>query len=237
MQFRLQARASVRALVAISSTVAAAAVTLPNSIASGAMIVVGTPAASTTGGQPVSARATITTGANQVVVFLENLQADPKSVTQALSGFQFHLTTGQTTGTLASSSGKERVVNGNGSFVDGATVATGWSLGASGSDLKLNLLGTPTAPNHTIIGPPNASNLYANSNPSINNGVHSPFFGLNATFTLNVPGVTAASQVTDAIFQFNTGPGNTITGFIPEPGTISALAAMALLSVRRRRAG
>jgi hypothetical protein len=127
-------------------------------------------------------------------------------------------------------------VNSNGTYIDGAIVATGWSLSTVGSDLKLNLLGNPTAPDHTIIGPPNGANLYANANPSVNNGVHSPFFGLSASFTLSVPGVTAASTISGSVFQFNTGPGNTVPGTdIPEPIALTATAGIGMLAMRRRR--
>jgi hypothetical protein len=213
-------------------------ITLAPGSADAALLVASTAPGSSTGGQPVSARATITTGTNQVTVFLENLQSDPKSVTQCLSGLQFHIDSGQTTGTLASSSGKERTVGSNGEFTIGNNVATGWSLSSVGSDLKLDLLGTPAAPDHTIIGPPNASNMYAAANPSIANGIHSPFLGLNATFTLNVPNVTPASTVSDVVFQFNTGGGNTVPATtVPEPATCATFGAITLvtLGARRRR--
>lgn len=202
-----------------------------------ALLFVNTPGGSTTGGLAVSAKATVTTSANQVVILLENLQADPRSVTQALSGFQFHLNTGHADGSLTSSSGIERTIADTGAFTNGGSAASGWGLSKVGSDLKLNLLGMPTAPNHTIIGPPGAGNLYSNANSSIKNGTHSPFFGESATFTLSVPGVTAASTVTSATFQFNTSGGNMVLGnTAPEPasGAMVMTIALAALGIRRR---
>jgi hypothetical protein len=204
-----------------------------------ALITISTPAGSSTGGQPVSAKATFTTGTDSVTVLLENLQADPRSVTQNLSGLQFHLAginpqTGSTQ--LASSSGTERTVGSDGHFTNGGSASTGWSLSTVGSDLKLNLLGTPAAPAHTIIGPPDGSGVYSNANPSITNGIHSPFFGGSASFTLNVPGVTALTDVTSAIFQFNTSPGFTVNGVVPEPQCAAILFATGLTVLRRRRA-
>jgi hypothetical protein len=102
----------------------------------------------------------------------------------------------------------------------------------------LSLLGTPTAPTHVLIGPPNGSNLYAAANGSIKNGAHNPFLGLTATFTLNVPGVTDASTISAATFLFNTAAGSIITGEnpVPEPVTGALLACfLPGLMMRRRR--
>ena len=214
-------------------------ITLTSRWSDAALVMVNTPGSSTTGGLSVNARATVTTSANQVTIFLENLQVDPRSVTQAISGFQFHLSSGETVGSLTSSSGVERTIADNGAFTNGASAASGWSLSKTGSDLKLNLLGMPTAPDHTIIGPPGAGNLYANANASIKNGIHSPFFGQSATFTMDIPGVTTATTVTSGVFQFNTSGGNTVPGTtVPEPATGATMFMIAttMLGSRRRRA-
>ncbi len=203
--------------------------------ASAAVIAYQTPAGSSSGGQPVDAKATFTTSANQVQVKLENLQADPRSVTQCLSGLQFTVSTGQSSGSLTSSSGVERTVASDGTFVDGSATAMGWSLSTVGGDLKLNLLGTPTAPDHTIIGPADGSNVYSNANSSITNGVHSPFAALSATFAMNVPGVTAASSISATTFQFNTSPGSTVIASVPEPAALSCLAVFGLAGLKRRQ--
>jgi hypothetical protein len=194
---------------------------------------------STVGGQPVSARVSFTTAANQVDVFLENLQADPTSAVQCLSGLKFTLSTGQTAGTITTSSGTERSVNNNnpGGFTDGAVVATGWGISSTGTQIWLDRLSQQDANKNTIIGPPDGSNAYASGNPSIAGGSHNPHLGLNASFTLNVPGVTASSFVTSVTFQFNTAYGFELT--VPEPGMASVLgiAGLACLVVRRRGRG
>ena len=77
-------------------------------VASAAIIMLGTAPGATAGGKPISAIATFTTSANQVSILLRNLQPDPDSVVQCLSGLQFTVSTGQNSGTLASSSGIER---------------------------------------------------------------------------------------------------------------------------------
>jgi len=200
-----------------------------------AVIHIATPNASSTGGQPVNASATIITSPNHVQVILTNLQANPTSVVQCISGFEFHLTTGQNAGTLISSIGTERDVADNETFTIGSTGSTGWGLQTVGANLKLNALGF-TAPDSLIIGPPGGGNLYSNANGSISgNGPHNPFLGLTATYELNVPGVTAASGVNNTIFHFNTSTGNSVLGVdVPEPITLSALMLVIPFYVRRK---
>ena len=78
MQFR-----RICTLIAVLAAIATARVT------SAAVITFGMPIGSTAGGQPVNASAKFTTSADQVVVELRNLQPDPTSVIQCLSGLQF----------------------------------------------------------------------------------------------------------------------------------------------------
>ncbi|MBX9788193.1 MAG: PEP-CTERM sorting domain-containing protein [Pirellulales bacterium] len=201
-----------------------------------------TPDNSTAGGQPVSAEAKFTTGADSITVVLTNLQANPTSVVQNLSDLIFTVSTGQKSGSISSSSALERSVAKNNTYSDGAVVDTGWSLTTQGSSLYLNVLGTKIGPAHLIIGPPGGA-TYAKANGSIaGNGPHNPFLAESATFVLNVPGVTAASTITAATFSFGTTEGaNEVPGeVVPEPATL-ALAASGLAAVigavvtRRRR--
>src|SRR3954470_23165427 len=78
-------------------------------------------------GLPVKVRATFTTSANTLSILLTNLQGDPQSNVQNISGLRFAITTGQTSGSLTSSSGKERTVNSNRTFTDGSDKSTGWA--------------------------------------------------------------------------------------------------------------
>jgi hypothetical protein len=202
-----------------------------------------TPAGSSTGGGPVSAQAVFTTSLNTLNIVLTNLQANPTDVAQNLSDLSFTLSTGQTTGTLTSSSGMERTVNKGGTFTDGSVVSTGWQLGTS--PLELDVLGTPVGPAHLIIGPPGASNLYSNANGSIaGNGPHNPFLTGPVMFTLDIPGVTVDSTVTAATFSFGTTAGINVPGmvphpFVPEPSSLMlvgvAVAGLAVRHGRRRR--
>jgi len=65
--------------------------------------------------------------------------------------------------------------------------------------LKLNALGGGQ-PKYGIIGPPNGSGNYSNANGSIKGATHNPYyFGtetIPVVFSLEVPGVTANTQVT-----------------------------------------
>jgi hypothetical protein len=172
-----------------------------------------TPSPATVGGQPVSASATFVTSVNNIMISLVNNQANPTSVVQNLSDLGFSLSTGQTSGSLSSSSGMERTIAGNGTFSDGSTVSTGWQLDNMGAPFRLHLLGTPQAPSHTIIGPPDNSNLYSNAKGSIaGNGPHNPFLAGVVTFDLNVPGVDANTTIRSAFFSFGTTEGNNVTG-------------------------
>ena len=198
------------------------------------------PGGSTAGGQPVSATATFVTSTDDITITLRNLQANPTSVIQNISDLAFTLSTGQTSGTLFSSSGQERTVNGDGTFSPGPTVATGWALDATA--LHLNVLGTAIGPAHTLIGDSGPGNLYSNANNSIaGNGPHNPFLSGTLTFDLHVVGVTVASLVDSVTFSFGTTAGTNVLGIprVPEPATAlllgSGLVIVGALRWRRRR--
>jgi hypothetical protein len=183
---------------------------------------------------PVSATATFTTGNGTVLITLTNTQVNPTSVVQNLSDLSFTVITGQTTqytGTLTSSSGFEWTVYSGGSFSNGSAVATGWALSTVASQLELSLLGTATAPEHTIIGPPDILGTYSNANASIaGNGPHNPFLGGPVTFNLSVPGATADSTITSATFSFGTTAGNNVAGNdSPSPSPVPEPSALLLM--------
>src|SRR5712692_2154770 len=186
-------------------------------------------AGTTVVGQPVSATVTFTTSANDIQISLTNLQNNPTSVIQNLSDLAFTLSTGQTSGSLLSSSALARTVHGNGAFTDGAVVSTGWQLQTFGSGLRLYVLGTPIGPAHTLIGGPDGGNLYSNANGSIAaNGPHNPFITGTATFDVQAIGVTAASLVDSATFSFGTAEGNNVLGVsgrVPVPSTLLLLGS------------
>ena len=207
-----------------------------------------TPAGSTTSGGAVNDSATFTTGAGTLSVTLNDLEANPTDVAQLLSDLDFVLSTGQTTGTLSSSSGQAIDVNSGGTFTLGSTVSTGWVLNNNISGgLQLDVLGAPpTTPAHLIIGPPGTGGTYSNANGSIaGNDPHNPFLNDSATFNLSIAGVTAATTITSATFSYGTTAGINIVGVpqtpgVPEPATYamlgSGLLALGIFGRRIRKA-
>jgi hypothetical protein len=203
-----------------------------------------TPAGSTeSGGNPVNASATFTTSDGQIAVTLTDLLANPTTVAQLISDLSLTLSTGQTIGTLASSSGTQINVAANGTFTLGATASTGWGLNNNVSGgLQLDALGF-VGPALLIIGPPDAGGVYSAANNSIaGNGPHNPFIDGSATFLLDVLGVTADTTVTTATFSFGTTEGDNVPGVpgVPLPGALplfgTGLVGLVLLGWRRKKA-
>ena len=202
-----------------------------------------TPTGAVTSGGPVNASATFTTGSGTVSITLTDLQANPTDVAQLVSDLDFTLSGGQTTGTLASSSGQQIFIAGNGTATLGSTGATGWGLNQNVSGgLQLDALGF-IGPAGLIVGPPGAGGTYTSANGSIaGNGPHNPFINQTATFTINIAGVTVDSTVTSATFSFGTTPGIDVPGIpppsVPEPATLAllGLGLSGLALTRRSRA-
>jgi hypothetical protein len=214
---------------------------LPVASCFGASVTYWTPDGSITGGQPVDATVVFTTSAGNVHIEITNNQIDPQSVVQNVSGINFILSGGQTVGSLTSSAGVERNVDNDGTYTDGASVSTGWALlNDVNGGLKLNVLGTGTAPEHTIIGSPDASDVYGNANTSIaGNDAHNPFLAGTVVFDIEVAGVTENDTIDGATFFFGTtdGTNHVELAHAPEPITTSLVGVglLALGVVRRLR--
>lgn len=176
-------------------------------------------------GNPVSARAEISSTGGVITVTLKNLQANPTEAGQLLSDVRFtlavynHVTQTETgffggTGTLDTSVTKSfgiyRTVFGDRSFTfpDGSPQAPGWALeNTAFSAYRLcDLCSGGSGPAHMIIGDPNPQNAfqYTNADDSIKGpgdtaadfGPGSPFLALTVQFTINIPGITS-SQTAD----------------------------------------
>jgi PEP-CTERM motif len=197
-----------------------------------------TPSGSTTGGGAVDASATFTTGSGTVTISLTNLEANPTDVAQAISDLDFVLSNGATSGTLATSSGQEITVNGDGTYTLGATESTGWGLNNNvGGGLQLDALGF-SGPATLILGPAGSGGTYSNANGSIaGNGPHNPFLNQTATFTVDVPGVTSATAITGTTFSFGTTAGVDVPGITPEPATMLLFGTglLVIAGIVRRR--
>ena len=240
----------MKKLSLITGAVSAAAISLSLltvSPASAATVTFVTPTGATTSGGPVDASATFTTSTNTIAVTLSNLEKNITDVAQAISDlfFTFSGSTLSSTPTLTSSSGQEVTVNSGGTFSLGSTVSTGFAVSSTGPNtLLLNVLGTPTAPAHLIIGPPGPGNLFSNANGSIaGNGPHNPFLFENATFDISLAGITASTVITGATFSFGTTAGINVAGVpspVPLPGAFLLFSTvlvggLGLAGCRKRR--
>jgi hypothetical protein len=181
-----------------------------------------------------------------VTILLKNLLPNPKSVGTNLSDLFFTVSSGQTSATLLIGAGRERTVAADGSYTDGSLAAAGWVLTNVASRFHLDVLAGPghAGPEHTIIGPPDASDEYSEAKGSIaGSGSHNPFLGEQAFFMLSIPGLTAASTISEATFSFGTTAGVEVTGTplvdVPEPMTLllwgTTISGGALVRWRRSR--
>ena len=200
-------------------------------------------------GDPVSARADVSTTGGILTISLTNLQNNPHAAGQLISDFGFTLSTGQTTGTLTSSTAQfGRSVKDDKSYdLTGVNVPTGWALQNNfnaggfldGIGLRLcDLCPGGAAPTHTIIGGPDATNHYTAANSSIANtgGPHNPFLAGVVTFTINIPGLTSEAWVDSVFFSFGTEEGDNVRGectlsCIPVPPRVPEPSSLLLLGM------
>lgn len=213
------------------------------SIAWGSQITFQTPPGSEMGGHPVDVRAVFTTNTNLLEVDIYNLINDPQSIIQNLSALGFVLSSGETSGSLTSSSAFERTVNADGTYFDSGQVSTGWVLRNNysfsfGIGLKLDVLNVGgVTPTHTLLGGPDPLNpsCYTHANPSIaGNLPHNPFIIGPSHFEISIPGLTESSTITGVVFSFGTQRGNDIV--VPVPSTLILLGSslVGIVGLRRR---
>jgi hypothetical protein len=197
-----------------------------------------TPTGSMTGGGPVNAAATVVTGTGTVTITLSDLLANPTDVAQLISGLDIVLSNGATTGTLASQSGQQIDIAGNGTFSVVSGNPTGWQLNSNvGGGIQISALGGGP-PDDLIVGPAGPGGTYSAANSSIaGNSSHNPFINQTGTFVLDVSGVTGTTQITSATFLFGTTAGANTVG-APEPSSLLSLLMLGCAGlVFRKRLG
>jgi len=169
------------------------------------------------------AQADITTGNGTITLTLTNLGVNPNSVAENISAFNFTLSDPAGTTSLTSMSSMGRIVAGDGTYTSSGAISSGWVQSMIGANtIKLDVLvGTGHAgPSETILGLPDANNLYSNADGSIaGNGPHNPFLNKTATFVFSAANVTDLTTVTAACFQFGTTDGEGLVPGVPGPKT------------------
>jgi len=205
----------------------------------------------TVGTNAISAEADVTFGAGTITITLKNLTTDPNThdAGEALTGFDFTLSSGSITG-ITSSSGQQVDVDGSGHVTvaaSGEPTVPEWgtqSLGA-GFRLAFNLEsgGIPPAADSSILGPDATDAVpgtYSVGSSLSGNG-HQPYTYKNGTFVIAAPGVNGDTKITESTFRFGTqletgipGDGGG-SGRTPEPASVGILAIGGLALLARRR--
>jgi hypothetical protein len=193
-------------------------------------------------GNPVSAQAAFTTGANTLTISLSNLIVNQNDVGQNVSDLFFTLGSNATSGSVTTDGPDNLVfVAAGGTTTSGGTAASGWALTFSAGTFHLNgLAGSVNVPAYTILGAPGPGGVYTNANSSIaGNSPHNPFINQNATWTLTIAGLTADTVVTGATFSFGTAAGDNVPGQprtpVPDSGMTLILLGVALATVEGSR--
>lgn len=177
----------------------------------------------TVGGQSVNVSVDPSFGSNSVTFTLLNLQINPTSVIQGLSGIGFTLS-GGLSGSLVLAAGQLIDVAGDGSVTLSAGVPD-WVQ--AGPGFYTTALG-PSGPDHLLLGAPGIGG-YTNANGSIaGNGPHNPFVMQALTLGYSVPGASQQTVLESLTLFFGTGP-TAVTVDIPPNDTAVPEPASAFL--------
>jgi hypothetical protein len=195
---------------------------------------------------PLSASATLTSGAATISVSLTDLITNPRSAGQMVSDISFTLanTNPLSSVSILNTTGSGPLINVSSTgavtpYTGTGTIAGNWSTNLSGSTITLESLGGGQ-PDFMIIG--NAS-----SYPNVNQGVQNfnPYIQGTGVFNLSVPGVTSATTFSNVMFSFGTGPDTFLPGTpgnvggVPEPSTwammILGFVGVGFMAYRRKK--
>lgn len=176
-------------------------------------------------GTGLDVSATVTTGTNSVTITLTNLEANPTSAAQEISGVYITLGSTLTTDSISSVTGA--LLNSSFASTTGNAGAHWGTSVVSGDKICLESAGNCAPggqPYDLIIGP----GPYTNANPSITN--HSPVIDQTATFVLTVAGVNSDTDINGLTFQFGTSEGEvTLTGTPSTPPSVPEPSSLILL--------
>jgi hypothetical protein len=177
-----------------------------------------------TGGcsEACAANAEITPGAGTLTVVLNDTQANPRSAGDLLSSIEITPSGAVGSPSLTTQAGALIDVTSTGPGTPVAGGPTHWGVGTSGGQIILETAGTFAGmmqPINMIIGPPDGSGNYSDSNSSINDGHFSPYINGTGTFTISDAAITATTSITAVSFDFGTGPDTTLPGSVCTPGT------------------
>jgi len=206
----------------------------------GSVVTYVTPTGYTLSGLPVDASVTFTLSDGAMTIDVSNLVVDPVGIIQNVSSVQFGVDVDLAGVALVSSSCTERTVDGDGTYAAGASVSTGWMLSVVDEQLVLMSALGSGQPKRTVIGAPDADDVYGSANGSIaGNEPHNPFAAETATFTVSLPALKEDSRLNNMALGFGTVPGTyvPVPVPVPEPATLSllALGGLGLLARRRRK--